>query len=56
MGALNRTIQKVARLAAPKERRIADDKRALERQLRAGGLSINEAKKAVAAAFKGRGE
>lgn len=49
-------IQKVALAIAPKGKRIAESKRAMERRLRAGGLSITEAKKAVAAAFKGQGE
>lgn len=56
MGALNRTFQKVARAIAPKERRIAEDKRAMELRLRAGGLSRAEAKRAVAAHFSGRNE
>ncbi len=56
MGALKNAIQKAAQAFAPKPQRIADRKRELEARLRAGGLSRAEAKKAVAAHFRGQGE
>ena len=49
MGALR---QIALALVGPKERRIAENKRELERRLRDGGLSRQEAKKAVAAHFR----
>jgi hypothetical protein len=47
--------ERVALVFAPKKR-IAEEKRALERRLRANGFSHSEAKKAVAVAFSGKGE
>lgn len=49
---MNTLIQKIALALAPKKQRIAETKRAMERRLRAGGLSRTEAIKAVAAHFK----
>jgi hypothetical protein len=45
-------MAKVTRALMPKERRIAEEKRVMEKRLRAGGLSRNAAKRAVQAHFK----
>jgi hypothetical protein len=49
-------IQKVAQAFVPKKLRVAESKREMEKRLRAGGLSITQAKIAVAAHFRGKGE
>lgn len=49
-------IRKISRAFTPREKRVAESKREMEKRLRAGGLSITEAKKAVAAAFSSKVE
>lgn len=45
---------RIARVLMPKEKRLAEEKRAMERRLRDGGLSSTAAKKAVAAHYRQR--
>lgn len=45
-------IQRIARVFQPREKRIAEEKRAMERRLRTGGMSAQAAKAAVSARYR----
>jgi hypothetical protein len=48
--------EKITQVFMPADKRLAQQKRAMERRMRAGGLSATEAKKAVSAHFRQGGK